>query len=120
MPPSYEPKNAFAPGSASNFGSPGCHSCVGHGTGVMPGRPSAVVSRVDESAAAAITAANIKALKRTEGSFAVLLDGQRERRNRRARRHDDVLAAVDLITGRRREDRGAGLVRIQLLAGAGV
>src|SRR5947208_3249405 len=40
-PPSYFPKNAFAPGSASNVASPSCHSCCGHGSGLMPGLPSA-------------------------------------------------------------------------------
>src|SRR3954465_12690190 len=50
-PPSYVPKKAFAPASASNFGSPGCHSWVGHGSGATPGRPTATVVRVVNAAA---------------------------------------------------------------------
>src|SRR5213592_5100119 len=40
MPPEYDPKCAFAPGSASKDGSIGSHVCDGHATGVMPGRPT--------------------------------------------------------------------------------
>src|SRR5262245_47368389 len=48
-PPSYWPKNAFAFGSASKAGSPGCHDCSGHGIGVRPGFPIACIDDDDDA-----------------------------------------------------------------------
>src|SRR5215510_4761769 len=68
-PPSYFPKKTFAPGNASNAGSPNCQVWLGQGTGVIPGRPSALGRGDRKTAMHAARAAQKKPVERTRGSF---------------------------------------------------
>src|SRR5262245_17609346 len=157
-PPSYFPKNALAPASGSNAGSPNCHSCVGHGTGVTPGFPIACGAGARDPIAQAI-ATTVVPTVRTKALIATSLlslpsqpitnnkqptedqqptnnkqptndqqpttnnqsahrpPRQRERRDVRSGPDDHVLPSVNRVRHRRREDRRAGLILKQLLAG---